>query len=334
MKSKLLVLVLILLIASFSTTSADAQKLASGGRRAVAITFDDLPVISLRGDLTSQTTITRKLLSAIKANQVPAIGFVNENKLLTNGRRDEGRVAFLQMWLDANLELGNHTFSHPDLHRTPLDAFKEDVIRGEEVTSRLLKAKGRALRYFRHPFLHAGNNIETKRKFEEFLAERGYRIAPVTIDNSEWIFARAYEKALVRGDKQMAKRVAEAYIPYMEKKFAYFEQQSMALFGYEMKQVLLLHANALNADYFDKLARMIKKRGYEFISLDEALTDKAYTSPDTYAGPGGITWIHRWAITAGKDDDFFRGEPRTPAFVMKEAGVMAEYFAPDRQGGS
>lgn len=324
MKTKLLILALVFLITSVSTVSVDAQKLAPGGRRTVAVTFDDLPVISLRRDLATQATITRKLLRAIKSHRVPAIGFVNENKLLTNGQRDERRVALLRRWLDANLELGNHTFSHPDLHRTSLDNFKEDVIRGEEVSSRLLTAKGWTLRYFRHPFLHAGSNIETKRKFEEFLAERGYRIAPVTIDNSEWIFASAYEKALVRGDKQMAERVAEAYIPYMEKKFAYFEQQSMALFGYEMKQVLLLHANALNADYFDKLARMIKKRGYEFISLDEALTDKAYTSPDTYVGPGGITWIHRWAITAGKGDDFFRGEPRTPAFVMKEAGVAAE----------
>ncbi len=324
MKTKLLILALVFLITSVSTVSVDAQKLAPGGRRTVAVTFDDLPVISLRRDLATQATITRKLLHSIKSHRVPAIGFVNENKLLTNGQRDERRVALLRRWLDANLELGNHTFSHPDLHRTSLDTFKEDVIRGEEVSSRLLTAKGWRLRYFRHPFLHAGSNIETKRKFEEFLAERGYRIAPVTIDNSEWIFARAYEKALVRGDKQMAERVAEAYIPYMEKKFAYFEQQSMALFGYEMKQVLLLHANALNADYFDKLARMIKKRGYEFISLDEALTDKAYTSPDAYAGPGGITWIHRWAITAGKDDDFFRGEPRTPAFVMKEAGITAE----------
>ena len=228
------------------------------------------------------------------------------------------------MWLDEGLELGNHTFSHPDLNSTPLNVFEQDVIRGEEVTSRLLKARGQKLRYFRHPFLHAGNNIETKRRFEEFLAARGYRIASVTIDNSEWIFARAYENALLRGDRQMAKRVAQAYIPYMEEKFAYFEQQSLALFGYEMKQVLLLHANSLNADYFDGLARMIKKRGYTFITLDDALKDKAYTSPDSYAGPGGITWIHRWAITAGKDKDFFKGEPRTPAFVMKEAGVRAE----------
>jgi peptidoglycan/xylan/chitin deacetylase (PgdA/CDA1 family) len=323
MKTKLLITTLVLLIVSFSTVSVDAQKLAPGGRT-VAVTFDDLPLNSLRRDLTTQTTITRKLLHAIKSNKVPAIGFVNENKLLTNGQQDEKRVAFLKMWLDANMELGNHTFSHPDINHTPLDTYKQDVIRGEEVTSSLLKATGRALRYFRHPFLHAGNNIETKREFETFLVERGYRIAPVTIDNSEWIFASAYEKALVRGDKQMAKRVADAYIPYMEKKFAYFEQQSTALFGYEMKQVLLLHANALNADYFDKLARMIKKRGYEFISLDEALTDNAYSSPDTYAGTKGITWIHRWAITAGKDDDFFKGEPRTPAFVLKEAGIVTE----------
>ncbi|MGI8898298.1 MAG: polysaccharide deacetylase family protein [Pyrinomonadaceae bacterium] len=324
MKPKHIISALILLTAFFSTLSVDAQKLASRGQRTVAVTIDDLPVISLRSDLTTQTAITRKLLRAIKSHQVPAIGFVNENKLLTNGQRDERRVALLQMWLDANLELGNHTFSHPDLHRTPLDTFKEDVIRGEEVTSRLLKAKGRTLRYFRHPFLHAGNNIETKLAFEEFLAERGYRIAPVTIDNSEWIFARAYENAVVRGDKQMARRIAEVYILYMDKKFDYFEQQSKALFGYEMKQVLLIHANALNADYFDRLARMIKKRGYEFISLEEALTDKAYASADTYAGPAGITWIHRWAITAGKDDEFFGGEPRTPAFVMKEAGLTRE----------
>ena len=319
MNCRRLVLAILLLLTSFSTLN-----LAQAERRKVAVTIDDLPVNSLRNDVATQTTITRKLLRAIKLHRVPAIGFVNEAKLVSNGRRDEKRVALLRMWLDAGLDLGNHTYSHPDLHRIPLDAFKEDVIRGEEVTSGLLKARGRKLRYFRHPFLHAGNNIETKQEFEKFLAERGYLIAPVTIDNSEWIFARAYDNALMRGDKRVARRIAEAYIPYMEAKFAYFEQQSMALFGYEMKQVLLIHANALNADYFDELARMIEKRGYRFISLDEALTDKAYTSPDTYAGSGGITWIHRWAITAGKPNDFFRGEPTTPAFVLKEAGIEAE----------
>jgi peptidoglycan/xylan/chitin deacetylase (PgdA/CDA1 family) len=323
MKIKLLILVLILSIDSFSTERVNAQTVAPK-QRTVAITIDDLPVNSLRNDVATQTIITRKLLQALKAHRVPAIGFVNEGKLYTNGKRDERRVALLRMWLDAGLELGNHTFSHPDINRVPLNAFKEDVIRGEAVTRELLKAKGQTLRYFRHPFLHAGNNIETKRDFEKFLAERGYRIAPVTIDNSEWIFARAYDNALMRSDKQMAKRVADAYIPYMEQKFAYFEQQSMALFGYEMKQTLLIHSNELNANHFHELARMIEKRGYKFIPLDDALTDKAYTSADTYAGNAGITWIHRWAITAGQGRDFFKGEPVTPAFVLKEAGIEVE----------
>lgn len=324
MKTKFLSVALTCLVGLFSTVNVEAQISAKGRYRAVAVTFDDLPVNSLQRDVASQELITRKLLKAITASQVPAIGFVNESKLLSASRNDDRRVALLQMWLDAGLELGNHTFSHPDLHSTPLDVFTQDVVRGEEVTRRLMQAKGRTLRYFRHPFLHTGKSLETKQKFEEFLTGRGYRIAPVTIDNSEWIFARAYENAMQRGDKQLAKRIGRTYISYMEEKFAYFEQQSLALFGYEMKQTLLLHANALNADYFHALAQMMKKRGYKFITLDEALTDNTYSSRDTYAGPAGITWIHRWAITAGKDDDFFKGEPRTPAFVLTEAGVRAE----------
>ena len=322
LKTRLPTTVLILLLVWCAPAVANAQR--NTKQRTVAVTFDDLPLNSLQRDVASQELITRKLLRAITANRVPAIGFVNESKLLSAGRTDERRVALLQRWLDAGLELGNHTFSHPDLNSTPLEVFVQDVMRGEEVTRRLLQAKGRTLRYFRHPFLHTGKSLETKQKFEEFLSQRGYLIAPVTIDNSEWIFARAYDNAMQRGDKQLMKRIGKSYISYMDQKFAYFEQQSLALFGYEMKQILLLHANALNADYFHTLAGMMKDRSYRFITLDEALTDNAYNSRDTYAGSGGITWIHRWAITAGKDKDFFKGEPRTPDFVLKEAGLTTE----------
>lgn len=307
---------------------AGAQSALRGGSKAsreVSITFDDLLLVSVpRHDIASYREVTTKLLAAITAHKVPAIGFVNEDKLYTDGKLNAARVELLRRWLDSGLELGNHTFSHPDLNTMPLDAFQADVIRGEEVTGTLLRRRGMRLRYFRHPFLHTGADLETKRRFEEFLSGRGYRVAPVTIDNSEWIFAIAYAKAAERNDTQMMRRIGAAYIPYMEQKFDYFEKQSIALFGYEMKQILLLHANLLNADYFGELAQMMKRRGYKFITLDEALTDKAYASPDTYAGPGGITWLHRWALTAGKKKDFFAGEPRTPAFVLKQAGLSVE----------
>ena len=300
-----------------------ASKQTTG--REVAVTFDDLPVISVTLiSADERREITTRLLRSITAGKVPAVGFVNENKLLDDGARDERRVALLQMWIDSGLELGNHSFSHPDLHTTPLEKFREDVVRGEEVTRMLLQKKGKNLHYFRHPFLHTGRSLETKRAFEEFLSGRGYTVAPVTVDNSEWIFAAAYAKAAARGDKEMVKRIGAAYVPYMEQKFAYYEQQSTALFGREIKQVLLLHANAINADYFDDLARMMQKRGYKFITLDAALTDAAYKSNDTFTGPGGISWIHRWALTRGLKGDFFRGEPETPEFVMKEAGIASE----------
>jgi hypothetical protein len=60
---------------------------------------------------------------------------------------------------------------------------------------------------------------------------------------------------------------------------------------------------------------MYLRRGYAFISLQEALEDPAYASPDTYTGPAGITWLHRWALTQGKRGAFFAGEPTVADWV-------------------
>ncbi len=289
------------------------------------MTFDDLPGVSVIGAGTAAIeTMTGRLLAAIRAAGVPAIGFVNEDKLLVSGDRDPRRIAVLRSWLDAGLDLGNHTFSHPDLHRTDLAAFEADVVRGEEVTARLLAEGGRRLRYFRHPFLHTGRDLDAKGSLERFLAARGYAIAPVTHDNSDWIFARAYANAAARGDSAARARIADAYVPYMEAKFDYFERQSRALFRREIAQILLVHANALNADRFGDLAAMMRRRGYRFVALADALADGAYESPDAYVGPAGITWLHRWALTRGGAASVLPGEPRTPPFVLAEAGVDGE----------
>jgi len=116
-------------------------------------------------------------------HEVPAIGFVNEAKLYVDGAAipDPAYVALLQAWLDAGLELGNHTFSHPDLHGTPLPEFEQEVLRGDIVTRQLLAAEGTVPRYFRHPMLHTGRDLETRDSLHEFLAKHGYRVAPVSL---------------------------------------------------------------------------------------------------------------------------------------------------------
>lgn len=279
-------------------------------KREIAITFDDLP--STHGDLKKITEITTKLLAKIKANKVPAIGFVNENKLLPSAETAT-RTALLKMWLDAGLELGNHTYSHVGIDRTPLEEYKRDVIRGETITKKLLAERRMRLRYFRHTQLRTGPTPEYKKALDEFLASRGYTIAPVTIDNNDYIFAEVYARAKARGDRETARRVADAYIPYMEEVFDHFEKLSAEFLGYEVKQTLLLHANEINADYFDELAQMMKRRGYTFISLEEALKDRAYSLPDAQVKMG-YSWIHRWMIAKGIS---MKPEPREPQFVAQ-----------------
>lgn len=291
--------------------------------RQIAVTIDDLPVVSTRKDLKNRQMITKNLLRHITKAKVPAIGFVNENKLYKDEKRDEQQVDLLRMWLKANLELGNHTFSHLSLHDNPLDKYEADILKGEIITKELLLAKNKQIRYFRHPFLWTGLTLEIKNDLAKFLNEHNYTIAPVTIDNGDWIFARAYDNAFDKGDKKLMKEIGAAYSPYLESKMDYWEHQSVKLFNREIKQILLLHANFINSDYFDDVAKMLKKRGYKFISLDNALKDEAYKLPDNFVRKAGISWLHRWALDRGREF-VLPNEPKVPEFVMKTAGVDSE----------
>ncbi|MCA1567901.1 MAG: polysaccharide deacetylase family protein [Acidobacteria bacterium] len=291
------------------------QLLTSSGasRRAVAVTFDDLPLLHEPIEGTSLRQIYEQLLQAITAYGVPAVGFVNE-KLVYKNCETDSRIEILRMWLKARLELGNHTFSHLYFYETPLQLFQADVIRGEAITSALLREHGTQLRYFRHPFLCTGPDLPTKTAFEDFLAARNYQIAPVTVDSVEWMFAELYADALRRKDARAIRRIAKLYVPYMSEVFEFFEKLSMDVLGYEVRQILMLHATQLNAHLFAELAHMIKGRGYEFITLERALEDEAYKLPDTYVGPVGISWLQRWALAKGLE---FRKEPAPPPYIKR-----------------
>jgi len=169
------------------------------------------------------------------------------------------------------------------------------------------------LRYFRHPYLDTGRDLETRRKAEEFLAQRGYRIAPITLDAWDWMYATVYEDAKKRGDTALQKKLADSYLEYSNQVFAYAEQLSTRLLGYEPKQILLIHANQLEADHIGELFDVFRKRGYRFITLEEALSDSAYGLPDTYLGEEGTAWLDHWAITMGKIP---QGEPQFPQWVI------------------
>lgn len=286
--------------------------------REIAITFDDLPAVSVAdGRPAALATFTDRLLDNFTKAQVPVVGFVNEGKLAVRGEgldAQAARIALLQKWVDRGFELGNHTYSHQSLNDLPIEEFEADVVRGERVVQTLMAAKGRKLRYFRHPFLQVGLDLDKRHAFEDWLRGRGYKVAPVTIDNDEYIFAAVYAAALKGGDRATADRTAEAYLSYMDSVFAFNEQLSQDLFGRPIRFVLLVHANELNADHSGALFARLRQRGYAFVTLDRALEDPAYASPDRYVGRWGISWMHHWEQAMGRKRT---GSPDPPAWITE-----------------
>jgi peptidoglycan-N-acetylglucosamine deacetylase len=298
------------LLSFLPALSAAAQAPA----REIAVTIDDLPLVGSDLPLPVLRATTEKLLGALTNESIPSVAFVNEGKLYRIGEVD-ARIALLAAWRDAGAELGNHTFSHPSLHTTPLPAFEEDVVRGETVTRVLLKEKGGTLHWFRHPFLQTGPTAETKKAFEEFLAGRGYTVAPVTVDTNDWLYNAVYADFLVRGDDAAAARVREAYVASYATILDFFEDLTLRVFGRPIRHVLLVHANRLNADTLRQWAAVLRARGYAFTTLARALEDPAYAAPDSYVGKNGFSWLHRW-LFAKTGATRLKEEPDPPPFVM------------------
>ncbi len=282
----------------------------------IAITVDDLPKAVVGddlapGDLNDVRATIWQLSGDLRGT--PAVGFVNEKKLFVPGELDS-RMAVLQMWLDDGHELGNHTFSHLDFQTTPLPAFEADILHGEVLTGELLRRAGAKERYFRFPYNHTGATRQDKEALEQFLRAHGYTEAPFTIQHDDYIFNDVYTRARKSWNSALQERVRAAYLTHLDIALDYCERITRDVFARDIPQVLLIHANDLNADAIGDILERLRKRGYTFISLEEALRDPAYQSKDDYVGPYGISWIQRWAVTKGVAID--KHEPDPPQWIL------------------
>ena len=290
-------------------TQAHPQQPIPPPTREIAITIDDLPLNGPQFDAARLQVMTRKLLGAFNQYQVPAVGFVNESLVYQPGET-EARIAILKAWSDAGIELGNHTFSHLGFANASLSDYEDDFIRGDSILRMILRPREQKPRYFRHPFLQMGSTLKLEKAFESFIAERGYQAAPITIDSLDWYILSAYRDAQEQQDSELLKRVSAEYLRYNERKFDYCEQVAADLFGRPIKHILLLHANELNGDNLDDLLRMLRKRGYQFIPLEQALKDPVYQFPDQYQPTSD--WLAHWASSKGRPYN----PPMPPDFIQ------------------
>jgi len=304
---------LIITILIFSL-SATAQ--TTGPVRTMAITIDDLPYVSggLSNELVKAQRATTEILRVLRKHNAPAVGFVNEGHLTVNGEV-RARTELLRQWVKAGMVLGNHTYSHPDFNRLSIEQFEDEIVKGERVTRQLMRSRQPYQLYFRHPMTHTGDTQAKKEAIEAFLRARGYKVTPHTIENSDFIFNVGYVRALAHKDEALAKRIRETYLDFTIAATEFAERVSPQIFGREIPQTLLLHANDLNADYLDELLTRFESRGYHFITLDEAMKDPAYLTKDTSVSSYGPTWLWRWMKSKGMDVSF-QGDPDPPQWVV------------------
>jgi peptidoglycan/xylan/chitin deacetylase (PgdA/CDA1 family) len=286
---------------------------AAAQSRTVALTFDDLPAANTIGLVEAQS-VNRALLDALKKHHASAIGFVNEKTVEELGSENGKRI--LQPWVREGLDLGNHTFSHADLNNITFEQFKQEVARGEDSFRPMLAAVGKTPRFLRFPFNHAGDTKKKHDSVAAFLEQRGYKVAACTIDNEDYLFNASYIQMLAKKAEAQAVKLRAEYLAYTAVEIDYYAALHKQVFGREIPQVMVLHANRLNADVLDGILSIFEEKKYRFVSLETAQSDPAYRVPDTFVTKFGPMWGYRWAKELGIEvDGSLESEP--PAWIAQ-----------------
>lgn len=243
--------------------------------RPVLITVDDLPIASpaLHPDPAERERITRGLLAVLKKHHIQAVGLVNWGRM-----KDPERTRLLDLWFAEGHELGNHSATHPSLTQQTAEAFIADVEQGRSGLAKYLAAKGKALRFFRFPFLREGETLEKLRAVRAYLATSKQTVLPVTIDNQDWSF----EEPFVQG-----KPVSEEYQEALHVAVRSAEARGDKLVSGVSPQILLLHANAVGAAEWDRLFTWLEQTGHRFATADEVLAHPIFSEPHEFLGTHG-----------------------------------------------
>jgi peptidoglycan/xylan/chitin deacetylase (PgdA/CDA1 family) len=284
---------------------------APGAGGVVAITFDDLPAHGPLPPGVTRVDVAKSIIGALQERKAPpAYGFVNARLV----EQQPADAEVLRMWRAAGLPLGNHTFSHMDPNASTVAAFEQDVIAGEPLVSSLM---GNAdWRWFRFPFLHEGDTAEKHQAVTAFLAGRGYKVAEVTIGFDDYAYNDPYARCRTKNDARGVEWLERSYLARAADSLARAQADSRAIFGRDIKHVMLLHVGAFQTVMLPRLLDLLHERGWTLTTLPDAASDPAYAK----VAEGRTSWTGSFLDHHRPPRD---AAPPRPAddFFQKIAGV-------------
>lgn len=245
----------------------------------IALTIDDAP----RQDTTYLTGMDRatELIAALKASGVPKVMFFSNT-----GRMVPYDFERMKLYAAAGHSIGNHSHTHPDLHRVGVQDFMANVVTADEV----LRTLPGYTTWFRFPYLREGKTVEERDAVRSALKEIGYRSAYVTVDTYDWYMDSLLQEALKAGKVVDFDRLGKAYVDLMSDSIEFYDGVAQRTLGRSPKHVLLMHENDLAALFIDDLVVRLRSTGWNIISPEEAFTDPIATSePNTlHLGQGRV----------------------------------------------
>jgi peptidoglycan-N-acetylglucosamine deacetylase len=241
----------------------------------VAITFDDLPLNGLLPPGVTRVQTAQDVLAILKKRHTPPVyGFINAKRLEGNA---DGADA-LRLWA-ASEPVGNHTYSHMDLEQNSPELFQRDIEENEPALE-LLQPKNN-WHWLRYPYLHEGDTPEKRRAIRTYLNAHGYRIAQVTLDWEDYLWNTAYARCVEKGDQKGIEWLRASYLNTASEYLDLGREQAKLIYGRDISYVLLMHLGAYSSTILPDALDLLKKKGFELVTLEEAESDPAYASdPD------------------------------------------------------
>jgi peptidoglycan/xylan/chitin deacetylase (PgdA/CDA1 family) len=250
----------------------------------LAITIDDVPWTGRAPTRDSVLGRSRRMLDVLLRHRAPVAIFVS-------CRPGTLTADAVRLWSSRGATVGNHTAGHLDLHRTPPSTFADGV----RQCDRELRQAGAVPRYFRYPALHQGVTAAQRDTARSVLAALGYRNAPVSIDNNDFLLVEPYRIARNAGDAKTMDRLGREMLQHDMAAVRHFRAFARKFVGREVPQILLLHINDMTVDMMDVLLNELTADGARFVTMEAALSDSTYSRPDRYRGPIGASWLYRIA---------------------------------------
>ena len=235
--------------------------------QSVAFTFDDGP--SLRTmPLMTPTQRNQAMLDALAKQHVQAALFVTAD----NGANTPAGLALARQWGEAGHLIGNHTMTHPDLHKSTVEQYQREILDCDAI----IRALPGYQKWFRYPYLREGDTPEKRDAIRAFLKQEGYRNAYVSLDTSDWRLDAKLVEVLEKDPRADISTIKTAYLAHIRQRALAYQALSRALQGRDIAQVILLHHNLTSALWLGDVIAQFKDMGWTITTPAAAFADPIY----------------------------------------------------------